>query len=323
MSPGIDMDSTMNVVENISPNFDQTIIYSYPPFAKDILDNLPKKLIKKCNFKLVVYGEPYTEKWRSYTLNKIGSNITKPHDVSSVLGSSEGGLIGTETISCTTLRILASRNKKLCKALFKETRVPSVIQFNPMAKYIEIVGTNIVLTSMGGLPLIRYDTRDYGSALSKEEIISILKGYQNTDFNKETAKYKSVVTGMPYLYVFGRSDYTASIYGVLIYPETVKDILATSPFCKFLSGKFVMSTNEDENSNQFLNIICETKKAFSRSEVAIPYIEKTFAGFLKKYSGEYKKLLSAMGRKVYPKIVIHNYGDSEHFLSNNKHKYLI
>lgn len=323
VSPGIDMDTTVNLLKNLSPDFEQTIIYSYPPFVKDIVDNLPRKLIKKCNFKLVVYGEPYTESWRAYMLKKIGSDFTTPHHISSVLGSAEGGLIGSETISCTVARVIAQKNRNIRIPLFNEPRVPSLIQYNPLAKYIEIVDSNIVLTNMGGLPLIRYDTRDYGSIITKEEISNILKEHLNIDFTKETTKYKGIVTSMPYLYVFGRSDYTASIYGVLIYPETVKDILATTPFSKFLSGRFVMSTDEDQKSNQFLNIKCEARINVSRKDIDIINIEKTFAYLLRKYSSEYKKLLSSMGKKVYPKIKILNYGHPEYFSSKNKQKYIM
>jgi phenylacetate-CoA ligase len=323
MCPGIDLDNTIRVLQKISPNFEQTIIYSYPPFAKDIIDNMPPKLIKKLNLKLVVYGEPYTEKWRQYILQKIDGSQDKPYFVSSVLGSSEGGLIGSETKVCTLVRILSSRNKELCNSLFGDSRVPSLIQFNPMAKFIEIVDGNIVLTNMGGLPLIRYDTRDSGSLLNKEKIISSCERFCNKDFHKELEKMNALMTSMPYLYVFGRSDYSASVYGVLIYPETIKDILSTKPFSNFFSGRFVMSTEEDKDSNQFLNIILETKKKVDIKDVAIAAIERLFADHLQLYSSEYAKLVSAMGQRVYPRIEIKNYGESEYFSSNNKHKYLM
>lgn len=323
MSPGIDIDNTIKVIENISLNFDQTIIYSYPPFAKDIIDNLPPRLLKSCNIKLVVYGEPYTEKWREYILKKIGASRGEPYNVSSILGSSEGGLIGSESVACTAIRILAYKNPGICTSLFGETRVPSLIQFNPMAKYIEIVGNNIVLTNKGGLPLIRYDTHDFGNLLSKEDIASLLKESFGIDLKSEVAKYKSFITAMPYLYVFGRSDYSASVYGVTISPETIKDILATNPFARYLSSRFVMTTIEDSESNQYLNIVCECKKSTDVRDVAIPAIEKQFAEHLKIYSSEYAKLLSSMGGRVYPKVELKNYGDDEHFSSRNKQKYII
>jgi phenylacetate-CoA ligase len=323
ISPGIDIENTIKVLENISPDFKQTIIYSYPPFAKDIIDNTPPRLIKKYNLRLVVYGEPYTEKWRTYILKKIDVSRKKPYYVTSVLGSSEGGLIGIESRACTLIRVIASKNKALCKSLFGESRIPSLVQFNPMSKMIEIVDNNIVLTSMGGLPLIRYNTHDFGDLLTKENIIDHFKKFSNINFESEARAIQALITALPYLFVFGRSDYTASIYGVLIYPETIKDILSSNPFLKYFSGRFIMSTEEDAGSNQYLSLILETKKTVDVKDVAIPIIEKSFAEYIKLYSSEYSKLLSSAGQRVYPKISIRNYGDQEHFSGKNKQRYLI
>jgi len=321
--PGIDMENTIKVLENISPNFKQTIIYSYPPFAKDIIDSLPVRLIKKYNLRLVVYGEAYTEKWREYVLKKITGWKRKPYYVTSVLGSAEGGLIGMESRACTIIRRIAHKNKGAARKLFNEERVPSVIQFNPMSRFIEISKNNIVLTSMGGLPLIRYDTHDFGNLLTKEYIIQELQDSFKINLESEARRLQALITSLPYLYVFGRADYTASIYGVLIYPETIKDILSSSPFSRYLSGKFTISTEEDSNSNQYLNLILETKNGIDANEVAIPTIEKLFAEHLRLYSSEYAKLLSSAGERVHPKIEIRNYGDEEYFSGKNKQKYLI
>jgi phenylacetate-CoA ligase len=192
-----------------------------------------------------------------------------------------------------------------------------------MSKMIEIVDNNIVLTSMGGLPLIRYNTHDFGDLLTKENIIDHFKKFSNINFESEARAIQALITALPYLFVFGRSDYTASIYGVLIYPETIKDILSSNPFLKYFSGRFAMSTEEDAGSNQYLSLILETKKTVDVKDVAIPIIEKSFAEYIKLYSSEYSKLLSSAGQRVYPKISIRNYGDQEHFSGKNKQRYLI
>ncbi len=321
VSPGIDIDNTINLIKSISPQFEQTIIYSYPPFAKDIVDRIPTQLLKKINLRFVVYGEPYSEKWRNYMLEKIGDSSF--HHVTSVLGSSEGGLIGIETKFCTLIRVLSYADDSLCHAVFGEKRVPSFVQYNPLSRFIEIIGNNIVLTSQGGLPLIRYDTHDYGNIITKEEVINLYKEITGNDINSLAEKQGILISSMPYLYVFGRNDYTASIYGVLIYPEVIKDILTSIPFSKFFSGKFVMSTIEDSHASQYLSIILETKNNIDVEDVAIPSIEKTFADYLKIFSSEYSKLLSSSGDRVFPKISVRNYGDNEYFSSRNKQKYLI
>lgn len=322
VSPGIDLDSTIKLIEVISPDFEQTIIYSYPPFAKDIVDSVPPKLIKNNNLKIVVYGEPYSERWRDFMLNKINAG-KKYHNVTSVFGSSEAGLIGIESRICTLLRVAAHKNKNFCTSLFGKEQVPSLIQYNPQSRYIESISNNIVLTSMGGVPLIRYNTLDSGGILYKEDIMPLYKQNCNRVLESDAKNNKILITPLPFLYVYGRSDYTASIYGVLIYPEIIKDILTSKPFSKYFSGKFVLSTEEDASSNQFLNIILETKNNVDKKEVAIPPMEKLFADHMALYSSEYSKLLSSSGKRVYPRIEIRDYGDNEYFASRNKQKYLL
>lgn len=322
VSPGIDLDNAIKLIEDISPDFEQTIIYSYPPFAKDIVDNIPPKLIKNINLKLVVYGEPYSEKWRAYMLKQIKAS-NRFYDISSVLGSSEGGLVGIESKVCTFIRTMASKNKSFCESLFGKCEVPSLVQFSPYSKHIEQIDNNLVLTNMGGIPLIRYDTHDFGNILYKEDIIKIFKESFKKDIEKEMTAQESFISSFPFLFVFGRSDYTASIYGVLIYPEVIKDILTVNPFSKYFSGKFVMSTKEDSSANQYLNIILEVKKGKDRKEISVPMFEKNLADHIALYSTEYAKLLSVSGERVFPKIEIRDFGDDEHFSSRNKHRYLI
>lgn len=321
VSPGIDLDNTIRFFETISPNFEQTILYSYPPFVKDIIDCLPPKLLKKISLRVVVYGEPYSERWRNYILKKIFADAL--FYVSSVLGSSEGGLVGIESKNCTLIRKMAFKNKDFCTSMFGKNQIPSLVQYSPQSKYIESVGENIVITSMGGLPLIRYDTHDAGGTITKEDICSIYKRIFNKDFCDEARENGLLVTSLPYLYVFGRNDYTASIYGVLIYPDTIKDILTTNPFNKLFSGKFVMTTKEDDKSNQHLQIILETIRGIDSKDISLALIEEKLADKIRTYSSEYAKLTTAMGKKVYPKIEISNYSEGEHFSSRNKHKYII
>lgn len=321
VSPGIDLDNTIRFLEDISPNFEQTIIYGYPPFAKDIVDCVPPKLLKKLSLKLVVYGEPYTEKWRAYMLKKIYAK--SPFWVTSVLGSSEGGLVGIESRICTLIRIKAKENTNFCKQLFGKEQIPSLIQYSPQSKHIEIIGENVVLTNMGGLPLIRYDTHDSGNLTSIEDIRSLYNSAFKETLSETAKKHSTIETALPFFYVFGRNDYTASIYGVLIYPDTIKDILTSSPFNKFFSGKFVMTTKEDKSSNQYLHLNLESKRGIDSRDIAPALIEKKLADNLRLLSSEYGKLLSSMGKRVFPKIELSDYGVGDHFSSRNKHKYLL
>jgi len=323
IAPGIDLDNTIRAITDLGSDFEQVIIYGYPPFIKDLVDNLSKNVIEKTSIKIVVYGESFTESWRDYILKKLGRKKDEYRTVASLLGSSEGGLVGSEVANAIYIRRQAVKNDELCLGLFGEKRIPSLVQFNPASKFIEVVGSQIVLTARTGLPLLRFDTKDYGGLLKSEEIEEIFKEKINKSFSDELKKLKIVNSKLPYVYLFGRSDYTATIYGVLIYPEMIKEIIAKDDFSEYLSGKFVMKTDYDKMQNQYLKLVCEVKRGGGIDNLIFKSFPKKIAEELQKISSEFGKLYDSMGERVVPNVEFRKYADPEFFNSRNKQKYLV
>jgi len=322
ISPGIDLDNTTQLIKDVAPDFEQIIVYGYPPFIKDLADNLPTKIFKDTSFKLVLYGETFTENLRNYLLKKIKSSNDQK-TVISILGSSEGGIVGIEDPNSVLIRQMAEKNKVLSNSLFNSDMIPCLIQFNPMAKMIEIVGSQIVMTFLAGLPLIRYDTKDAGGIITAEEIEILFEKTIDKSFEKVLLKEKIPNTKLPFLFFSGRSDFAATIYGVSIVPEMIKDSIAKDDLAKLFSGKFVMQTKYDNNSDQYLEIIVEVRKNKTVNDIKTINIDKKIADNLKMVCSEYGKLYEMMGERVIPQVVCKEYGDQEYFTSKNKHKYII
>ncbi|HPM28133.1 MAG TPA: hypothetical protein PLX55_03215, partial [bacterium] len=140
----------------------------------------------------------------------------------------------------------------------------------------------------------------------------------NDDLDKEGI----VPNNMPYVYLFGRADYSATLYGITISPEQVKDALIGDRVNKLLTGRFNMKTVYDKSENQNLEIVCELRRGVQVDSVDAQSLAGIVGEELAHFSTEYGKLLSTMKERVLPVIKLKEYGDKQYFSSKNKQKYL-
>ncbi len=71
---------------------------------------------------------------------------------------------------------------------------------------------------------------------------------------------------LPFVYVFGRSNFTVSYFGANIYPENVTVGLERSPIPEWVTGKFVLQVKEDADKNRFLSVVVELAPGVEASE---------------------------------------------------------
>lgn len=321
VSPGIDLEETTRVIRNLSSYFQQTILVGFPGFAKDVIDNLEKEKFdfKKANLKVFTAGEVLTESWRNHIFQIIGEdNAFK--DITSVLASAEGGLIGMETPLCVFIRRKCFQDKNIHEAFFGGSNLPSVVQYNPLAKFVEIVSKKLTLTSGGALPLIRYDTKDRSQTASIDDVFAKFNklGISKDQILKET---QSSPWSLPFVYVYGRDDLACTIYAVNVYPESVKDILISTELRGKITGRFSMRTGEDSMSNQYLEMFVELSKDSNEKVFFASWLEQYIAAHLQQVNSEFRRLSQSISR---PLIQVHlrPYHDQQ-FFASQKQKYII
>ena len=232
MTPGANLEEVVDIVNDLSDKYEQTIIVGYPPFIKSAIDEGARKGIdwKKLNVKLGLGGEGYSEVWREYMAKKIGLNQKDLLGISGGYGAADVGMtVGREYPFTVLLRKLAHKNKKLAKDLFGEDEImPSLLQYSSSTFYIEAINGELVFTSQPGIPIVRYNIHDRGGVITFNDAVAIAKkhGYDVIKMLKEDYGYeKGDIWTMPLFYVFGRSDGTISIDGANIYPENVEMVL--------------------------------------------------------------------------------------------------
>lgn len=325
INPGLNKEAIVKSVRDLGEKFDQIILAGYPPFIKDVIDmgTYQKLNWSKYNLKFIFSAESFSENFRDYLQDKTGfENIytaTLNH-----YGTVDMGTMAYETPYSILLRRKALE-LNLTRSLFKGSdKLPTVAQYIPELFYFEEYNNGLICSAKSGFPLVRYDLKDIGGVLLKGHADRF---FAENDINVSelSRKYHFFAYNLPVVYVFERSDLTVSLYGLNIYPETIKKFLQGNSLCKeYLTGKFSMLTKSDKNQNQYLEINLELKMgtiAVSKMEVA--KIKKGLVDFLRENNSEYQKLYKELGQKIAPKIFFWEYENIKFFKPGGKHRWTI
>ncbi len=315
VTPGLNKDEILRLIKMGGENYEQTILVGYPPFVKDVIDSGIEQGInfRKMDIKFMFSGEAVTERWRDHLQAKTGfKNILK--DTVDIYGSADVGLVAHETVLTTFLRRQAMENKAILQELFHAERVPSVNQYDPRLRYFEKLGDELHVTTRSGIPLVRYNTKDLGDILYAGEAEEKLRKH-GIDLEKSLSGQKvgNLLWRTPIVYLFGRGKFTATIYGVNIFPEYMKLILDHSEIEPKVTGKFVNTTQETKTYGQTLSLHIELKENVNKTPQLEKIIKELFLKELPKLSSEYKHLLDSMKSKVHPKVILCDYGDHQYF----------
>jgi len=324
VSPGSDKDSIIRIATNLGKKFDQVIIAAYSPVLKDIVDKGVKEGVdwKSLNLKFISGGESFSEEFRDYIFRKIGSKNYLRTSMNTY-GSADAAILGHETPLSITIRKLANSNKKLQRTLFKETRLPSLHQYYPFFKYFEEVNGDLVLSTFGGIPLIRYSIGDSGGIIPFDRMTKVLNEF-GIDIKKEMKKYSSenLIWHLPFVYLFGRKDNTKVYYGANIYPEHIKSCLEKEGIINLVTGKFFMDIVFDNNQNQDLYLAIELSvKEYPKSSLK-KKISSVIHHNLININDEYRYLSQTVGNRIYPKIELFESGDPTYFSQRIKPRYV-
>ncbi len=319
ITPGINKDEILRIIEKIGGDFDQILLMGYPPFIKDVLDagSEAKLNLKGYNFKLLFAGENISEKWRDYVLNKIGAG-RDPSRTIAMYGTADAGIMGVESPLTQHIRRLAQGDSKLFAQLFPNTSVlPTLVQYEPTIRYVEAVNGHLAFTISGSLPLIRYDILDEGRVFSAEELIGLVEGVGYTI----PAKLKKSWV-RPVIALYGRPDVAAMFYALNIYPENIKYGLEVPALQQKISGKFIVKTlYDDKTQEQSLHITVELRAGVTASSALEDQIYKAIVASLKRNNSEYNKLAQEIKEKANPYLHLVEYGSSA-FQINIKHRWV-
>ncbi|MGH7141416.1 MAG: phenylacetate--CoA ligase family protein [Minisyncoccia bacterium] len=326
ITPGINKTEIFKALKELLPNYDQLILIGYPPFIKDIVDEAGENNVTFENKEvaLLFAAEAFTESFREYLAEKVGiSNLLA--NTANIYGTAELGAMAIETPLSILIRRLALANRPLFERLFGPiTKTPTLAQFNPESVLFEGVGGNLIITGDSAMPLVRYALGDQGNVHTFDEI-ERLCGEHGIDLVHEMTKagMTHTMTKLPFVHVYERADLSTTLYGLLIYPETIKEVLLRKEFASFLTGKLALVTRYNESHDQYLEVNIELRPDAQAPATMHKHLAAQIVENLREKNAEFSELWKFVGERALPKLVFWPNGDPQYFKPGVKQKWVV
>lgn len=326
LTPGINKTEILKALTDLAPQYEQIILAGYPPFLKDVIDEAVSQGISFANHRVMLLfaAEAFTEHFRDHVAEKVGiKNVLT--DTANVYGSADLGTMAFEAPLSILVRRLATQNEPLFNDLFRGTmKTPTLAQYIPDFVSFEAPNGELLITGDSAMPLIRYSIGDHGGVYTFQEITERCKAH-GIDLMKEAraAGISKEIYELPFVYVYERIDLASTLYGLQIYPETIKEVLLEKRFQDSLTGKLTLITKYDHNQDQYIEINLELKPGAQVSKVFTSELLSEIVKNLREKNSEFHELSDFLGKRSEPKLVFWPYEDPLYFKPGIKQSWVI
>jgi phenylacetate-CoA ligase len=309
IAPGNNKDEILRVVPDLAPAFAQTVLLGYPPFIKEVIDSGTGWAAM--SIKLVLAGEVFSEQWRDLVGARAG--MTRPaYDSAALYGTADAGVLGNETPLSITIRRFLARNPAAAEELTGQRRLPTLVQYDPAARYFETLADGTLLFSAdGGVPLVRYHIADEGGLIGYQEML-LFCAKNGFDLGLDGPS-------LPFAYVFGRSRFAVSFFGANVYPENIAVGLEQPEVSDWVTGKFVLEVTEDGDRNRHLAVAVELAPGEDGGADRVTRATEAILGQLLRLNSEFAHYVPASYRQ--PAVTLYPAGDPDYFPRGVKHRY--
>jgi len=325
VTPGNNRDEIWRVVRALAPQFEQTVLLGYPPFLKDVVDGGIAQGIdwRPLRVKLVMAGEVFSEEWRTLVGERLGS-ADWCYDSASLYGTADAGVLGNETPLSICIRRFLGANPEAARQLFGESRLPTLVQYDPFLRYFEATPDaegrqTLLFTGDNGVPLVRYHIADSGGLVPYERMIHFLADWNFDPVQELGGHGWRGIRRLPFAFVFGRSNFAVSYFGANVYPENVSVGLEQPEVRNWVTGKFVLQAREGLSEAPHLAVAVELAPAVAGDDAMAAAIAGSIQTHLERLNSEFKAYAPAEYRR--PRVTLHSAGDPEWFPPGVKHRY--
>ena len=319
-TPGNNKAEIFRVVRELAPYYEQTVLLGYPPFVKDVIDAGAAEGLdwSRYHTKLVFAGEVFSEEWRTLIGQRTGATQLC-FDSASLYGTADGGVLGNETPLSIAIRRWLAHHPDAARALFGESRLPTLVQYDPCSRFFEVHEDTLVVTGENTVPLLRYHIADKGGLISYQDMWSFLKQHGMESVSDLGLPGSFQPRPLPFVFVFGRADFTVSYYGANIFPENISVGLEQAEWTAWLTGKFVLETQETLTGDTSLQIAVELLPGVMPPDELGSRIAASIKTQLLRLNSEFAHYTPP--ERQLPKVTLHAFADPEYFPTGVKHRY--
>lgn len=320
ITPGNNHAEIFRVVRELGPAFEQVVLLGYPPFLKDVIDRGLARGMDWTQYqiKLVTAGEVFSEEWRELVGERAG--IADPcFGSASLYGTADAGVLGVETPLSITIRRFLAATPDAARALFGEARLPTLVQYDPLNRFFEVSDGTLLFSGDNGVPLIRYHIADSGGLVAYDKMLAFLAQH---GFDPVAELQRSGGRGahrLPFVYVFGRADFTVSFFGANIYPENVTVGLEQPEISGWVTGKFVLEALEDADANRVLAVVVELAPGVEHSAERQQAVAEAIQAQLLRLNSEFANYVPH--EQQLPRVTLLPADDPAYFPAGVKHRY--
>ena len=318
VTPGNNKAEIYRAVTELAPYFEQTVLIGYPPFIKDVIDTGIAQGIRwsRYSIKMMFAGEVFSEEWRNLVCARAGASNPE-YDTASLYGTADGGVLGNETPLSITLRRFFANTPEAARVLFGESRLPTLLQYDPLSRFFEVHKGTLVVTGDNGVPLLRYHIADHGGIIPYEAMLNFIREWPLTidaDLLLSANDYR-----LPFVYLFGRADFTVSYFGANIYPENITVGLEQPAITSWVTGKFVLEVKDHTDHNKRLSVAVELLPNVSDTPEKRGAIAASIHAQLLRLNSEFAHYVPAEYQP--PDVILLPAGDATYFPVGVKHRY--
>ncbi|MGH2786415.1 MAG: phenylacetate--CoA ligase family protein [Actinomycetota bacterium] len=303
---GPDLDKILSTLEFLGSEH-RYLICGYPPFLKHVIDASRERGFPLHEYSLMglVGGEGMSEGLRDY-LNQVFSPVYSGFGATDL----EIGIAG-ETPLSVAIRQTARRNEALQSALFgADSRLPMIFQYNPLNHHVVVNKAGELIYTINRLevlsPRIMYNVHDEGGVATFVEMEGRFRSV-GEDLGRLVDPSMGKTLRLPFLWVYGRKDSTASVMGANIYPEDVERALYDEPDLAAKTHSFCLGLVEDEHGAVrpcfSFEIHCDTTDALTAE------FEARITERIRTFNADFREAMKEHPTSVRPVVQLFALGD--------------
>jgi phenylacetate-CoA ligase len=311
--PGLAGAEALHGVRQLGRHYDQVVLAGAPATLAELLDAGARSGIDwpALHTGLLLLGEDAPETERARLLERIGRPPDGLQGLCGLYSSLEaGGIVGYETPLCRLIRRLCARDPALARALFGSTRLPLLVQYDPFRHFLEVHADTLVLTTRGGMPLVRYRTAERGGLLRFEEVVARCQALGIDLAAELRARGLVGLRPLPFVYTYGRAD-AVSVRGALVSAAQLRAILERPSLRLALSGRFQVQVALASDGRTVLRVACELRPGVPPREELRRLYRYTVLRELQRRNPEFCAVYTAAAGRVELDLVLVTHARAE------------